>query len=106
MSYLVIGLHDDTLVDGLLQQLVVVLPGTDIGTITYLFLQLAARHLLMTGHHVAYQPRQVDMPRAVILIDHILAVQTGPLGSAASLVEELFVAQELINKVKLKCCGI
>ena len=30
----------------------------------------------------------------------------GPLGFAASRVEELFVAQELINKVKLKCCGI
>ena len=29
-----------------------------------------------------------------------------PLGFAASRVEELFVAQELINKVKLKCCGI
>jgi hypothetical protein len=28
----------------------------------------------------------------------------GPLGFAASLVEELFVAQELIKKVKLKCC--
>jgi hypothetical protein len=28
------------------------------------------------------------------------------LGSAASLVEELFVAQVLIKKVKLKCCGI
>jgi hypothetical protein len=26
--------------------------------------------------------------------------------AAASRVEELFVAQELINKVKLKCCGI
>ena len=30
----------------------------------------------------------------------------GPLGFAASRVEELIVAQELINKVKLKCCGI
>ncbi|MBQ8712980.1 MAG: hypothetical protein IJ551_09235 [Prevotella sp.] len=30
----------------------------------------------------------------------------GPLAFAASRVEELFVAQELINKVKLKCCGI
>jgi hypothetical protein len=30
----------------------------------------------------------------------------GPLGFAASLVEELFVAQELIKTVKLKCCGI
>jgi len=29
-----------------------------------------------------------------------------PLGSAASLVEELLVAQVLIKKVKLKCCGI
>ena len=29
-----------------------------------------------------------------------------PLGFAASRVEELFVAQELINKVKPKCCGI
>ena len=29
-----------------------------------------------------------------------------PLGFAASRVEELFVAQELINKVKLKRCGI
>jgi len=29
-----------------------------------------------------------------------------PLGFAASRVEELFVAQELIKKVKLKCCGI
>jgi hypothetical protein len=27
-------------------------------------------------------------------------------GFAASLVEELFVAQVLIKKVKLKCCGI
>jgi len=29
-----------------------------------------------------------------------------PLGSAAWLVQELFVAQVLIKKVKLKCCGI
>jgi hypothetical protein len=29
-----------------------------------------------------------------------------PLGFAASRVEELFVAQVLIKKVKLKCCGI
>jgi len=29
-----------------------------------------------------------------------------PIGFAASRVEELFVAQELIKKVKLKCCGI
>jgi hypothetical protein len=29
-----------------------------------------------------------------------------PLGFAASRVEELFVAQELVNNVKLKCCGI
>jgi len=29
-----------------------------------------------------------------------------PLGFAASRVEELFVAQILIKKVKLKCCGI
>jgi len=29
-----------------------------------------------------------------------------PLGFAASLVEELFVAQVLIKKVKLECCGI
>ena len=29
-----------------------------------------------------------------------------PLGFAASRVEELFVAQALIKKVKLKCCGI
>jgi hypothetical protein len=30
----------------------------------------------------------------------------GSLGFAASRVEELFVAQVLIKKVKLKCCGI
>jgi len=29
-----------------------------------------------------------------------------PLGFAASRVEKLFVAQVLIKKVKLKCCGI
>jgi len=29
-----------------------------------------------------------------------------PLGFAASRVEELFVAQELIKAIKLKCCGI
>ena len=29
-----------------------------------------------------------------------------PLGFAASRVEQLFVAQVLIKKVKLKCCGI
>ena len=28
------------------------------------------------------------------------------LGSAASLVEELFVAQKIIKNIKLKCCGI
>jgi len=28
------------------------------------------------------------------------------LGFAASRVEELFVAQELIKAIKLKCCGI
>ena len=30
----------------------------------------------------------------------------GPLGFAACHKQELFVAQELINKVKSKCCGI
>jgi len=29
-----------------------------------------------------------------------------PFGFAASRVEEFFVAQELVNNVKLKCCGI
>ena len=46
--------------------------------------------------------------RQLKLTDHSLELARNPepLGFAASRVEELFVAQELIKIFKLKCCGI
>ena len=51
-----------------------------------------------------YSTKSGDFLRFLLYLCHVINPE--PLGFAASRVEELFVAQVLIKKVKLKCCGI
>ena len=51
-----------------------------------------------------YSTKSGDFLRFLLYLCY--AIGPEPLGFAASRVEELFVAQVLIKKVKLKCCGI
>ena len=58
MPYVVERLHDDFLVNGLVQQRIVELPRNDIGTTAHLVTQLTARYLVMAGQHVRKQSEQ------------------------------------------------
>ena len=75
MPYVVERLHDDFLINGLVQQRIVELPRNDIGTTAHLVTQLTARYLVMAGQHVREQSANIHVPAAIIFCDLILSVQ-------------------------------